>query len=250
MRSPSVLTILAALSLSLSVGCRPTPPEAPRRDLDGYAGDEEVGPEEPPPEIPADAPLVIFLGDSISAGLHLPASAAFPVRLQALLAARGAPFRLVNAGISGDTSAGGLARLDWLLDQEPDVLVVELGANDGLLGQPHKTLERNLRAIVERTRARGIRVLVLGMRLPRNYGESFTENFAEIYTRVVPVSGDDVRLLPFFMEGVAGHEQFSLRDGLHPNAAGHRRLAENVAPMLEDWVRELRSAGDGERQGG
>ena len=128
----------------------------------------------PAPNIPADAPLVVFLGDSISAGLHLPANQAFPAVLQADLAGRGQPFRLVNAGVSGDTSAGGLGRIDWIVKQKPAVVVIELGGNDALRGIALASIEANLRALVDRVRAGGAKVLLLGMRIPANYGREAT----------------------------------------------------------------------------
>src|SRR5262245_50253397 len=135
------------------------------------------------PEVSSDAPLVLFLGDSLSAGLHLDPEQAFPAVLQRTLAAEGLPFRLVNAGVSGDTSAGGLRRLDWCLRQEPAVLVLELGGNDGLRGQPVGEIEARLRQIVERTQKVGVRVLLLGVRLPPSLGRDYVAGFEAIYPR-------------------------------------------------------------------
>ena len=193
------------------------------------------------PEVPAHAPLVVFLGDSIAAGLHLAAGEAFPAVLQRELAADGLPFRLVNAGVSGDTSAGGLRRVEWLLDQDPDVLVVELGGNDGLRGQPTEAVEANLRAIAATARERGARVLLLGVRLPPNLGKEYVEAFEAVYPRLAEEL--DLAFVPFFMEGVAGEPELNLSDGLHPSAAGHRLLAEHVEPALRALLVSLRSGG-------
>jgi len=203
------------------------------------AGGGERAPR-PLPSIPADAPRVVFLGDSIAAGLHLDPSEAFPAGVQRLLAAEGVPFRLVNAGVSGDTSAGGLARLDWLLKQRPAVLVLELGGNDGLRGQPVADIEARLRAIVSRTQEAGVRVLLLGVRLPPSLGAEYTQSFEALYPRLAEELG--CAYVPFFMQGAAGDGEKMLADGIHPNADGHEILARNVAPALRLLLEELAPA--------
>lgn len=187
----------------------------------------------------ADAPKVAFLGDSISAGLSLPADQAFPALLARRLRAE-QPFQLINAGVSGDTSAGGLRRLDWILKQHPDVVVVELGANDGLRGVPLDSIERNLRAILQKVRDAGAIPLLLGMRLPPNYGAEYVEGFAAIYPRLARELG--VAHVPFFMQGVAGVPELNLEDGLHPTAEGQRRLAASVEPALREALARVAAA--------
>jgi acyl-CoA thioesterase I len=187
--------------------------------------------------IPADAPLVVFLGDSIAAGLHLSVDQAFPAVLQRDFAREGRPFRVVNAGVSGDTSAGGLRRVDWILKQKPDVLVVELGGNDGLRGQDVKGIEENLRQIVQRAKDAGARVLLLGVRMPSSYGAAYSEEFAAIYPRLAREQG--VPLVPYFMEKVGGVPELTLEDGLHPTAKGHELLAANIAPKLREVLNSL-----------
>ncbi|MDZ4772393.1 MAG: arylesterase [Planctomycetota bacterium] len=190
----------------------------------------------PTPTIPADAPVVVFLGDSIAAGLHLPANQAFPAVLQADLAARGIPFRLVNAGVSGDTSAGGLARIDWILKQQtPAVVVVELGGNDGLRGQELASIEANLRAIITQCRDAGAKVLLLGMRIPPSYGKEYSDGFAALYNRLA--NEMSIAFAPHFMDRVGGVADLTLPDGLHPTARGHELLAENVAPKLTEVLK-------------
>ncbi len=189
--------------------------------------------------IPADAPLVVVLGDSIAAGLHLSADEAFPAVLQRELAAGGTPFRLVNAGVSGDTSAGGLRRIDWILKQKPDVLVVELGGNDGLRGQELAGVEANLRGIVTRAKDAGARVVLIGVQIPTSYGADYAGKFAAIYPRIAEDLG--VVLVPEFFAGVGGVPDMTLEDGLHPTAAGHARLAQNVAPTLRGVLADLRA---------
>jgi acyl-CoA thioesterase-1 len=182
-------------------------------------------------------PKVVFLGDSLSAGLHLPAEQAFPAVLARRLAAEKAPFQLINAGVSGDTTAGGLRRIDWLLKQAPAIVVIELGANDGLRGVPVASVAENLRAIVAKVQARGARVLLLGMRIPPSYGAAYAEAFAAIYPQIAAQTG--VSLVPFFMDGVAGVPERNLPDGLHPTREGHERLADNLTVALAQLLRTL-----------
>ncbi len=184
----------------------------------------------------AERPLrLVFLGDSLTAGLGLGEESAFPAVVAEALAREGAGVEVVNAGVSGDTSAGGLARLDWILRQRPDVLFVALGANDGLRGIPPEATEENLRGIVERARAAGARVLLAGMRLPPNYGPDFGGRFEAIFPRL---AGElEVPLVPFLLEGVGGRPELNLADGIHPNAAGHERIAETVLPLVRQALR-------------
>lgn len=223
---PLLLVPLAAL-----VACTDEPRPVAALPGERPAAEAEVPAAAAELAIPSGAPRVVVLGDSIAAGLHLPADAAFPAVLQRELARRGKPFELVNAGVSGDTSAGGLRRVDWVLSQKPDVLVVELGANDGLRGQRVESIESNLRAIVRRAKERGVRVLLLGVRLPPSLGSDYVASFEALYARVA--ESEDVAFVPFFMEDVGGVTEMTLEDGIHPNRAGHERIAQNVAGELE-----------------
>jgi acyl-CoA thioesterase-1 len=193
-------------------------------------------PAEPAAPVADAAPVVVFLGDSLTAGLGLSAEQSFPSLVADRLARERLPIRAVNAGVSGDTSAGGLRRLPWLLRQDPDVVVVELGANDALRGQPVAGIEANLRQIVERARAAGASVLLVGLQLPPSYGNQYADQFAAIYPRLAAEL--EVPLLPFLLEGVAGRRELNLADGLHPNAQGHHRIAELLAPHLAEVLRD------------
>ena len=184
----------------------------------------------------AHGPLVVFLGDSLTAGYGLAEEEAFPARLAAALREEGHPVRVVNAGVSGDTSAGGLRRLPWLLTQHPDVMVVALGANDGLRGLSVSLTEKNLREIVAQARGKGVRVLLLGLRLPPNLGADYVRAFEAVYPRVAREAG--VPLVPFFLEGVGGVAALNQEDGIHPTAEGQRRIAATVLPYLEPLVQE------------
>jgi acyl-CoA thioesterase I len=205
-----------AISIALLVAC---------------AREEPVAPQTPPQRpAPATGPAVAFLGDSITAGYALRAEEAYPALLRAQLAREGKTFKLINAGVSGDTTAGGLRRVDWLLTQKPKLVVIELGANDGLRGAPVAEIEQNLRAIVAKVRSAGCAVLLLGMRLPPSYGEPYASEFAALYDRVAKELA--LPYVPFFMAGVAGVVELTQEDGLHPTAEGHVKLAANVAPAL------------------
>lgn len=185
----------------------------------------------PPAAAPnGDVPKVIFLGDSLTAGLGVSVEEAFPARVGEILAAEGHPIQVINAGVSGDISAGGSSRLAWLLRQNPAVVVVELGANDGMRGQPLAELEKNLLDVVQRSQAAGAKVLILGMKIPPNYGKDYSDGFEAIYPRVAKETG--AALVPFLLEGVGGEVELNQADGIHPTAEGHKRVAKNVAPYL------------------
>jgi len=223
--------VLAAVVLLALTACGSPEREPTARAVPAAA--RELRPVAPVPAA-ARGPLVIFLGDSLTAGLGLAEDQAYPSRVAARLAGRGTPIRAINAGVSGDTSAGGLARLDWLLGQHPDVVVLALGANDGLRGVALADTEKNLREIVRRCRAAGARVLLLGMQIPPNYGPDYAGGFRALYPRIAKEM--DVPLVPFLLEGVGGVAELNQADGMHPTAEGQEKVADNVAPYLERMV--------------
>ncbi len=174
---------------------------------------------------------IVVLGDSLAAGLGLAEADAFPALLERLLRDNGHAVEVVNAGVSGDTSAGGLSRVDWVLQQPTDILVVELGGNDALRGQDLENTESNLRQIVRRGSASGARVLLLGMDVPTNYGPDYSLGFSEMYERIASEEG--ATLVPAFVREVGMDPTLLQADGLHPTAEGQLRLAEILAPHLE-----------------
>ena len=173
---------------------------------------------------------ILALGDSLTAGYGLPAHASFPSQLEAALRAEGYDVRVINAGVSGDTSAGGLARLDWALADDPQIAIVELGANDGLRGLPPAELEKNLDAILTRMRAKGVKVVLAGMLAPPNYGRDYAESFRQVYQRLA--SKHDVPFYPFFLDGVASDPKLNLPDGLHPTEQGVKVMVERILPTV------------------
>lgn len=202
----------------------------------GGAGASESTTDDEPPD---RRPSVVFLGDSLTIGYGLDPDQAYPALLQERADAAGLEFRIVNAGVTGETTSGGLRRLDWLLKQDVAVLVLALGGNDGLRGIDVATVEANLQAMIDRTRELRpeARVILAGMEAPPSMGDVFTAPFRAIFPRVA--ARNDVPLIPFLLEGVGGEPEFNQADGIHPNAEGQVRVAENVWRVLEPVLRAL-----------
>lgn len=177
---------------------------------------------------------VVVLGDSLAAGLGLAQADAFPAILETLLRDRGFDVGVVNAGVSGDTTAGGLSRIDWVLQKPAEILVVELGGNDALRGQPLDNTEENLREIIQRGRATGAKVILLGMAVPTNYGPDYASAFAGLYSRLAEEEG--ATLVSGFVRELGLDPTLLQADGLHPTAEGQRRLAETLRPYLEEVI--------------
>ena len=181
--------------------------------------------------------VILFLGDSITAGYGLDLAEAYPALIQEKIDAKGWRFKVVNAGQSGDTSAGGLNRIDWLLRNRVDVLVLELGGNDGLRGLPVENTRKNLQAIIDRTKAKypGAKIVIAGMKVPPNMGREYGGQFEAIYPALA--KKNQAPLIPFILEGVGGERQLNLPDGIHPTAKGHQMVAANVWKVLEPVLR-------------
>jgi len=178
----------------------------------------------------AHVPVILDFGDSISAGLGLPSEQAFPARLEAKLHDQGIAARVVNAGVSGDTTAGGLARLDWALADKPDLVILALGANDALRGIDPAIIRGNLDKMIEKIKASGAQVLLMGMIAPANWGQPYKEQFDRIYPEVAKAHG--VPLYPFILEGVAMNSALNQRDGMHPNERGVAVMVDRIAPVV------------------
>jgi len=180
---------------------------------------------------------ILVLGDSLTAGYGLPAEEAFPVQLEQALRQTGRTVKVLNGGVSGDTTAGGLARLDWALADKPQLVIIELGANDALRGLPPEQTRHNLDAIMTRLKQQGIAVLLTGMRAPRNLGSDYYNKFDQIYPELAARHG--VAFFPFFLDGVAAVPKFNQEDGIHPNPAGVRLIVCNLLPTLEPLLDQL-----------
>jgi acyl-CoA thioesterase-1 len=220
--------IVAVAGLVATIAC------GTRDELPGDRRD----PPAPAKVAPAAArPRIVVLGDSLTAGLGVAKEDAYPAVLQQRLNEERLDYEVVNAGMSGDTSAGGLSRLEWALDGDVRILVVALGGNDALRGLPPDELKRNLGAIIERAQARGIGVVLAGMEAPPNFGRQYQVQFHNVYPALARQY--HVPLVPFLLGGVAGSETLNQRDGIHPTREGARILADNVWAVLKPVIRAL-----------
>ncbi len=191
------------------------------------------------PEIvtaPAKTKTIVFFGNSLTAGYGLTPAEAFPALIGEKIDSAGLPYKVVNAGVSGETSSGGASRIDWILKQPLDVFVLELGANDGLRGIPLAQTRQSLQEIIEKVKAKypGATLVLAGMQIPPNMGQQYATGFRNLYPELAAKNG--MTLVPFLLEGVGGERSLNLEDGIHPTAEGHKLVAENVwrvlAPVL------------------
>jgi acyl-CoA thioesterase-1 len=223
--------VLAILVVVAATGCDARETAPPARGTPAV-------PASPPKtaSVPArsNMPRIVMLGDSLTAGLGLPVEAAYPSLLQQRLDKEGVGYEVVNAGVSGDTSAGGLSRLDWALQGDVRILMVALGGNDALRGLPPDQLQSNLARIIERAQGRGISVILAGMESPPNWGRDYNVSFHKVYTTLATTY--HVPLVPFLLQGVAGSETLNQADGIHPTAEGARIVADNVWTVLKPVV--------------
>lgn len=199
-------------------------------------GRESVTP--PPPANPGEVMTIVAFGDSVTAGKDLldPDKESYPALLEARLREKGFPVRVVNSGYSGNTTFDALDRLDFSIEPGADIVLVAFGVNDSFQGKKVEEIEANLREIVKRCRAKGAEVLLFEMKTLPNLGPYYGANFSRMYERVA--DDEDVTLVPFLLEGVAGHNALNLPDMIHPNAAGYQKVVENIYPHVEKSVRK------------
>ena len=193
-------------------------------------------PAAPVPSVPArpSAPRVVALGDSLTAGLGIPPEQAYPTLLQLKLKEAGLDLEVINAGVSGDTSADGLRRANWALEGDVRLLILALGANDGLRGLPVTQMKENLQALIHRARQRGIPVLLVGMEAPPNYGEQYAAAFRQVFKELA--HENKLTFIPFLLEGVAGVPELNQSDGIHPTRAGAARIADHLGPDVKKMI--------------
>ena len=232
--APAIAIAAAALAFAAAAALSGCERKRETREPSPPASQAEIrAPAFTPP--PSTAPLIVALGDSLTAGFGLPVEQSFPAVLQERLRAEGYAHEVVNAGVSGDTTAGGLARLSWQLGRPVKVIVVALGANDGLRGLETEAMRKNLAEIIEISQEAGAKVVLAGVPLPFNYGGDFNRRFRAVYKELA--KRFDVTLIPSLLEGVAGRRDLNLADGIHPNEKGARIVADNVwralKPLLE-----------------
>ena len=243
-RMQHIAGVVAIVAIASAAACGPHAEgrdEARTAPASPHAAPAPSAPPTRPIEPAHARPRIVFLGDSLTAGLGLAMSESYPSLVQKRLDAAGLDFEAVNAGVSGDTSAGGLARLDWALNGDVRILVVALGGNDALRALPPEELQRNLAAIIERAQARGVKVVLAGMEAPPNFGRDYIVSFHKVYPALA--QRYHVAFVPFLLQGVAGSETLNQRDGIHPTAAGARILADNV------WT-ALKPLAEGEKRSG
>lgn len=185
------------------------------------------------PAATAKNKTIVFFGNSLSAGYGLTPSEAFPAIVQTKIDSAALPYKVVNAGLSGETTAGGLGRIDWILQQPLDVFVLELGANDGLRGIPVAETKRNLQSIIDKVKAKypAAQIVLAGMQVPPNMGATYSQTFREIYPALA--KQNNIALVPFLLEGVGGEAKLNQQDGIHPTAEGARIVAQNVWQVLQ-----------------
>ncbi len=224
--------ILAACSQNKQATPVPPPAAAPAATPPAAPAS---GPAAATAESRDERPVILALGDSLTAGQGVPREHSYPARLQKLLDSGGYRYRVVNAGISGDTSAGGVSRLERLLEQKPAIIILALGANDGLRGLPVAPMKANLAQIIERSQGAGARVVLAGMEIPPNYGPEYTGQFRQVFTDLAEQYG--LPLIPFLLEGVGGHPELNLPDGVHPTGDGYVIVTQNVFQVLEPLLR-------------
>ena len=196
-----------------------------------------VGSETP---VAVEKKSVVILGDSLAAGSGIDPADAFPALLQNRVDAAGLPFTIVNAGVSGDTTAGGLRRIDWQLRRKIDVLVIELGGNDGLRGIAPEVTRTNIQGIIDRVKQKypAAKIVIAGMQMPPNMGKDSTDAFGRVFPEIAKKNG--AALVPFLLEGVGGKAELNLPDMIHPTPEGHRLVTENIWPVLKPVLEELK----------
>lgn len=181
-------------------------------------------------------PVILAIGDSLTAGFGVPEKDSYPARIQEILMENGFPYKVVNAGVSGDTTAGGLRRIDWLMKHEPRIVILALGANDGMRGLPVSEMRSNLEKIIQLCRERNAKVLLAGMKMLPNYGKEYTAEFNAVFPYLSKKY--ETPLIPFLLEGVAAKKEFTQSDGIHPLSGGYEIVAENVWKYLQPLLKE------------
>jgi acyl-CoA thioesterase-1 len=238
MRQLLSLFFLSALLFAGPWACE-QPVGSPPPKIQGTSVDARPGAKSPPPSNAAFRPeerIIVAFGDSLTAGLGVPPDETYPARLQEKLMLSGYRYRVVNAGVSGDTTAGGVRRVDWVLKSKPDLVILELGANDGLRGLDLKETRANLAQIIQRFQSNGTKVVLAGMKLPPNYGADYTRAFQSMYSDLAKQYG--LPLIPFFLEGVAAQAGLNQADGIHPTGQGYVVVVDRIFTVLEPLLKK------------
>ena len=241
--------LLSCLCLSLITLCAcdrggapasPPPSSSPPHDGVGQrlGIDVTAQPGRPKTQVSAERPRIVAFGNSLTAGLGVAPDASYPAQLQRKLDEAGYPYRVVNAGVSGDTTAGGIRRVSWVLNSKPSIVILELGGNDGLRGLSLQETKANLERIIQELQSASVTVVLAGMKLPPNYGKEYTAGFEALYRALAKQY--HLTLIPFFLDGVAGSFSLNQADGIHPTGEGYRLIVEKVFPPLEPLLERNR----------
>lgn len=202
------------------------PSSSPSREVEG------------PRPVSGERPSIVAFGDSLTAGLGVPTDQSYPMRLQRALDVAGYAYRVVNAGVSGETTAGGARRVSWVLKNKPTIVILELGGNDGLRGLSLQETKTNLERIIQQLQQASVTVVLAGMKLPPNYGKDYTDGFESLYQALAKQYR--LTLIPFFLDGVAGSSSLNQADGIHPTGEGYRIIVEKILPTLEPLLERKR----------
>lgn len=226
-----ILWVTLVFCCGLSLGCR--------GDAKSAKAANPAKAEQHPTQNGEPSKAILFFGDSLTAGYGIDPAYAFPSLIQEKIRANGWNFEVINAGVSGETTAGGLRRVDWVLQRPVDVFVLELGANDGLRGQPVENAQENLQAIIDRVKDKypRVRIVLAGMRIPPNLSREYTARFRAIFPELA--RENNAELIPFLLDGVGGIPRLNQPDGLHPTPQGHKIVAENVWRVLEPVLQAM-----------
>ena len=195
-------------------------------------------PGRPKTQVATERPRIVAFGNSLTAGLGVAPDESYPAQLQRKLDGAGYPYRVVNAGVSGDTTAGGIRRVSWVLNSKPSIVILELGANDGLRGLSLLETRANLEQIIQQLQNASVTVVLAGMKLPPNYGKDYTSGFEALYHAIAKQY--HLTLIPFFLDGVAGSSSLNQADGIHPTGEGYRLIVEKIFSMLEPLLERSR----------
>ena len=239
--------ILCCLSLIVLYGCdranapssSPPSSSAPREGFGQQRGtDVTAQPGRPKTQVSSERPRIVAFGNSLTAGLGVTQNESYPAQLQRKLDSVGYPYRVVNAGVSGETTAGGLRRVSWVLNSKPSIVILELGGNDGLRGLSLQETKANLERIIQQFQQSSVTVVLAGMQLPPNYGMEYTAGFESLYRALA--TQYHLTMIPFFLDGVAGSFALNQADGIHPTEEGYRVIVEKIFPVLEPLLEQKR----------
>lgn len=246
----AIITLMVSAAWTFLLGCEPssdsrTAPglaSAPSEGIGQRLGTDVTGQPGRSRAVPrAERPTIVAFGDSLTAGFGVPVEESYPAQLQRRLDQAGYRYEVINAGVSGDTTAGGVRRIDWILKSRPRIVIVELGANDGLRGLNLEDTSANLEQMLRRFQEAGVAVVLAGMQLPPNYGAEYTGRFTALYGNLAKKYR--ATYLPFFLEGVAAHPSLNQADGIHPTGEGYRLVVDHLMRALEPLLGQPAQAG-------